>query len=111
MSTGISLTPRQWLGVALGAIAPGLVLWFAMLYPLVPKGAAGWAIAAGLGVVATIWAIVSVAALSWLNGRKTHRFACNALGLVVALQLGIGIFALARYHQDLLANHFSYFGR
>ncbi len=110
-TTHISLTPRQWLGVALGAIVPGLVLWFAMLYPLVPKGAADLAIAAGLGVVVTIWAIVSVAALSWLNGRKKHRFACNALGLVVALQLGVGIFALARYHQDLLANHFSYFGR
>ena len=86
-------------------------MWFAMLYPLVPKGATGLAIAAGLGVVVTIWAIFSVAALSWLNGRKKHRFACNALGLAVALQLGVGIFALARYHQELLANHFSYFGR
>ena len=110
-TTGPSLTPWQWLGVALGAIVPGLVLWFAMLYPLVPKGAAGLAIAVGLGVVATIWAIVSVAALSWLNGRKKHRFASSVLGLVVALQLGVGIFALARYHQDLLGNHFSYFGR
>lgn len=110
-TTHNSLSPRQWLGVALGAIVPGLILWFAMLYPLVPKGAAGLAIAAGLGVVVTIWAIVSVAALSWLNGRKKHRFACNALGLAVALQLGVGIFALARYHQELLANHFSYFGR
>jgi hypothetical protein len=110
-ATGISLTLRQWLGVALGAIVPGLVLWFAMLYPLVPKGVAGLAIAAVLGVVVTVWAIVSVAALSWLNGRKKYRLASNALGLVVALQLGVGIFASARYHQDWLASHFSYFGR
>jgi ABC-type Mn2+/Zn2+ transport system permease subunit len=82
-----------------------------MLYPLVPKGFAGLAVAAASGVIATTWAIVSVAALSWLNRRKRHRLASSALGLVVALQLGIGIFALARYHQDLLANYFSYFGR
>ena len=111
MSTNISLTPRQWLGVALGALVPGQILWFAMLYPLVPKGATGFAIAAVSGVVATIWAIASIALLSWLNGRKRHRLTSSALGLAVALQLGIGIFALAYYHQDLLAIHFSFFGR
>jgi hypothetical protein len=111
MSDSISLTSRQWLGVVFGALIPGQLLWFAMLYPLVPRGLVGFAIAVVSGVAATIWAIVSVAALSWLNGRKKHRLVWSALGVAVALQLGIGIFALARYHQDLLAIHFSYFVR
>ncbi len=106
-----SMSPRQWIGVALFAIVPGQVLWFAMLYPLVPKGGAGWAVAAGPGAVTTIWAVCSAAVLSWLHGRKKHRLASNALGVVVALQFGVGIFALAVFHQDLLTSHFSYFGR
>jgi hypothetical protein len=110
-ATNLSMSPRQWVGVAFVAIVPGELVWFAMLFPLVPRGAAGWAVAAGLGVVVTIWAVVSVAALSWLNGCKKYRLVCNALGLVVALQLGIGIFALAFYHQRLLTDHSSYFGR
>ncbi len=81
------------------------------LYPLVPKGAVGAAIAVASAAAATTWAIAGVAAISWLNGRKRHRLASRALGIVVALQLGIGIFALARYHQDLLADHFSYFDK
>ena len=105
------MSPRQWVGIASIAIAPGELVWFAMLYPLVPRGAAGWAVAAGLGAVVTIWAVVSVAALSWLNGCERRRLVCSALGLVVALQLGVGIFALAFYHQRLLTDHFSYFGR
>lgn len=110
-ATSVSIPPRQWFGIGLAAIVPGQVLWFAMLFPLVPKGGAGWALAAGLGALATIWAVASVAALLWLNGRKQHRFLSNALGLVVAVQLGVGIFAIALDHQDLLASHFSYFGR
>lgn len=110
MSTSTSLSPRQWLGVAVAAIVPGLVLWFAMLYPLLPNDAAGWAIAAGWGIVATIWTVASVAALSWLNTRQRHRLVSRALGFVVALQLGVVIFALAFYHQALLASHFLYFG-
>ncbi len=110
-ATSISIAPRQWFGIALAAIVPGQVLWFAMLYPLVPKGGAGWAVAAGLGAVATIWAVASVAAVLWLNRRKKHRFLRNALGLVVALQHGVGTIAIVLYHQDLLASHLSYFGR
>jgi hypothetical protein len=46
-----------------------------------------------------------------MERRETHRIASNALALVVALQLGVGLFALVRFHQELLINHFSYFGR
>jgi hypothetical protein len=110
-TTSIRMSGRQRLLVACIAIVPGQLVWFALLYPLIPRGAAAWAVAAGLGIVVTLWAVCSTAVIAWLNKQKQHRLLCNAVGVLVALQLGVGIFALALFHQDLLANRFSYFGR
>ena len=82
-----------------------------MLYPLVPKDAAGWAVAVGIGVVATVWAVGSGLAIGWLGRQTRQRLLCNAVAVALALSLGAGIFMLALYRQDVLAAHFSYFGR
>ena len=84
-------------------------MWFSMLFPLVPKGVAGWTFAAGLGVVATAWAGGSITAILWLNKQTERRLLCNSVGFVVAVSLGVGIFALALYRQDLVFAYFSYY--
>lgn len=92
-------------------MALGEVLWFAMLYPLLPTDAIGWIVAAVAGAIVTTWAVCSLVALVWLQSRKVHRLLAHAIGLVVALQFGLGIFAVAWHWQDPVTRHFGYFMR
>jgi len=89
-------------------VLAGQALWLVMLYPLVPKGTLGWAIATGSGLAATLWAGGSVLAIGWLGKQTRMRLACDLAEIVIALSLGVATFMLASHRHGVLASQYSY---
>lgn len=107
-----SLLPElHWFTALLAGAVVGPLLWFGWLYPLVPKTFAGWLAGTGAGVFVGLWATVSALLIGWLQRQTRYRFLCRAIGAIVAVSLGAGIFWLALKGQAFIVANFSYFGR
>ena len=98
-------------GLVGAGIAVALVCWLLALYPLVPSTARGWSAAIVSGLLAIAWAGACSAALLWLQKRRRHGLLFKAIGVMLALSLGAGIFAAAFEARAFLSANFSYFGR
>jgi hypothetical protein len=83
--------------------------WFALLHPLVPSTPTGFAIefTAGIAVAAVMWGVVG--AIWWLAGRESNSLVCRINAVVLALSVGVVIFATADLFRDTLGTNFRYF--
>ena len=100
-----------WVVVLLVGAAFGELLWFGMLYPLVPKTGVGWLLGAAAGVCVGLWAAACALLIGWLQRQSRFPILCKAIGALIAVSLGVAIFWLALNGQPLIVANFSYFGR
>ena len=105
------LTPGQKFGVAALVVAVGLAFWVGWLYPLWPTTVVGWIAVFISGVAVVAWAAGCVVAILWLQRQREHVLLFKFVGVVVALSLGVGIFAAAFEARAFISGNFSYFGR
>jgi hypothetical protein len=102
----------RWLsGSVLGVALGGLLLWFGLLYPLLPRTVTGWVVATVAGLAAASWAAVCVYILRRIEGRPGGGLIWKAVGVLVALSLGLGLFGLAVVAREFIAKNFSYLGQ
>ena len=91
------------------AIILGLeACWFALLHPLVPSTLLGFIaeFAAGLVVFALVYG--GAQAIIWLQGRPAHRNLTRVISVVIAIGMGVVIFAAAYACQVFLGRNFTY---
>ena len=100
-----------WSVVILIGIVGGPLCWFAMIHPLWPKTTVGWVVGTIAGVVVGLWAVGNTVLIGWLHRRERYQLLCKAIGAIVALSLGVGIFWFAMKGQSFIVENFSYFGR
>ena len=93
------------------AAGGGLLLWFGLLYPLVPRTTLGWALAIGAGAFIGLWVLAAALAIGWLRKQSRHKLACNLLAAIVALSVGTGVFLVVANAQAIISANFSYFAR
>lgn len=110
-ASGAKFAPLQIAGWSAAVAVAGQVFWFLALYPLVPSTPRGWAAATAAGLAVTLWAAACIAALQWIQARHRHAWAFKAIGLVIALSLGLGVFAAAFQARAFISANASYFGR
>ena len=93
----------------IGICLLGELGWFALLHPLVPANAEGFAIefVAGIGVAAVIWCALQ--GIRWLAERKSNPVLCRIAAVALALSVGVSIFVSAYLLRDTLGTNFRYF--
>jgi hypothetical protein len=87
------------------------VVWFLALYPLIPNTGHGWFAAVATGFAVTAWAAACSGLLLWFKKQQRYVLLFRALGLLVAVSLGVGIFAAAYEAREFISANSSYFGR
>jgi len=63
------------------------------------------------GLVAASWAATCVYILRRIDGRPGSGLIWKAIGVMVALSLGFGLFGLAVLAQEFITKNFFYFGQ
>lgn len=83
--------------------------WFGLLFPLVPSTLAGLAIAliSGALVTGVLWA--TALGMCWLAGGESHSLLRRSTALVLAVSVGVAIFAAAYLYRDTLSSNFHHF--
>ena len=87
-----------------------LLFWFGWLYPLLPKTPTGWLIETFAGVFVFFYGWSCIEIILWLQVQTRLVVIAKAVGLLVALSLGVGVFAAAYYGQQYVSGNFEYFG-
>ncbi|NML47488.1 hypothetical protein HHL11_27305 [Ramlibacter sp. G-1-2-2] len=101
-------TLKDWRASA-ACLAAGLLLWFAWLYPLLPRTRNGWIAAFVFGTVVIVFAALATFLIFWLGERTRFVFLCKVAAVVLALALGAAILAAAYWQQQFLRQDFGYF--
>jgi hypothetical protein len=79
--------PRRWWHWVVGILAAEL-LWFCVLYPLVPRTAAAAAFEALLPLPLIGYIYLAVLSLFWISRRNWSRWTKGALSTAIALSVG-----------------------
>jgi len=96
--------------IAALAVAAGDVLWLLLLYPLLPVTSTGWIAALLSGAMVTGWVCACGFALIWLQAQQRYVLFFRAIGALVAVSLGGGVFLAVYFARDFVSTNFSYFG-
>jgi len=74
-----------------------------------PKTLSGWLVEAVAGVVVFFYGWACIEIILWLQARTDQIIQAKALGILVALSLGAGVFVAAYFGRQFLVANFEYF--
>jgi hypothetical protein len=85
------------------------LLWFSLVYPLVPSTLTGFLMEFGAGLCLLIVLYVVGSAIVWLSGQATRVRVYRSLAVALALSVGILVFATVYEFKAAVSENFHYF--
>ena len=95
-----------WRMVGLGLLV--LVAWFGLLWPLRPRTTLGLVAELGAGVAVAAYGYLAIVLIGWLYRQNLPRLVHAPLRLLLALSVGVAVFASTYYSRGFIGSNFGY---
>jgi hypothetical protein len=86
----------------------GEVIWFGLLYPLVPTSPVAWIVTLLLPIPIAAYAFFAVRTIYWIAPQPPARIWRQALAVLLAVSVGVFIFVAVYLAQHQLLGQFHY---